>query len=87
MFAHVAYSCAEYIANVWLLWLMWTTGDVSSFSGLVNLTHWTLGGCEKLQGAFGRFQTSAFLLYETAEAVTRMCLVELPQATSALSRD
>ena len=49
---------------------MWTTGDVSSFSGLVNLTFLDLEDCEKLQGALGRFQIPVILLYETAEAVT-----------------
>ena len=86
-FAHVAYSCAEYIANVWLRWPMWTTGDVSSFSSLVNLTVLHLSGRENLQGALWRFQIHSNLLYDTAEAVTRMFLVEPPQATSAPSRD
>ena len=52
---------------------MWTTGDISSFAGLVNLTDLNLCECEKLQGALWRIQMPAILLHDTAEAVTRMC--------------
>ena len=66
---------------------MWTTGDISSFAGLVNLTDLNLCECEKLQGALWRIQMPAILLHDTAEAVTRMYLVERLQVTSALLRD
>ena len=52
---------------------MWTTGDISSFAGLVNLTDLNLCECEKLQGALWRIQMPAILLHDTADAVIRMC--------------
>ena len=53
---------------------MWTPGDVSTLSELVNLTYLNLKLCQNVQGEFGRFQTPAALLFDTAEALSPMYL-------------